>query len=125
MLFTGIASCSKSGGLIVDNVSTHPKAEGYVIGSSIKHIPIAGRDISAFVQQLLRERGETIPPEDSLYVSQRIKEMYSYVCPDIVKEFKKYEQDPSYFKKFEGNHSVTGKVRTFPIIFQPSNAQCV
>ena len=32
-----------------------PVAEGYVIGSSIKHIPLAGRDITAFVQQLMRE----------------------------------------------------------------------
>ncbi|KAJ7984390.1 hypothetical protein DPEC_G00362050 [Dallia pectoralis] len=31
-------------------------AEGYVIGSCIKHIPIAGRDITYFTQQLLRER---------------------------------------------------------------------
>ena len=37
-----------------------------MIGSSIKHIPIAGRDITDFVLQLLRDRGEsaTIPAED-------------------------------------------------------------
>jgi hypothetical protein len=42
------------------------KADGYVIGSSIKHVPIAGRDITDFVLQLLRDRGETatIPAED-------------------------------------------------------------
>jgi actin-related protein 3 len=85
-----------------------------VIGSSIKHIPIAGRDLTLFVQQLLRERGENaIPPEDSLKVAERIKEQYSYVCPDIVKEFKKYDQEgEKYFKAYEGFHSVTGKVRT-------------
>ncbi|KAG2110484.1 hypothetical protein BD769DRAFT_1690849, partial [Suillus cothurnatus] len=32
-----------------------PCAEGYVIGSAIKHIPMAGRDISQFVLNLLRE----------------------------------------------------------------------
>jgi hypothetical protein len=52
-----------------------------------------------------------IPAEDSLTVAQRIKEQYSYVCPDIVKEFKKYDQEgDKYFKKYEGVHSVTGKV---------------
>jgi actin-related protein 3 len=56
-----------------------------VIGSSIKHIPIAGRDITHFVQQLLRERENSIPPEESLEVAKKIKEIYSYVCPDIVK----------------------------------------
>lgn len=46
------------------------QAEGYVIGSSIKHIPIAGRDITYFVQQLLRDRGDNaaIPSGDSLRV---------------------------------------------------------
>lgn len=53
-----------------------------------------------------------IPLEDSLSVAQKIKEEYSYVCPDIVKEFKKYDQEgDKYFKKYEGIHSVTGKVQ--------------
>lgn len=62
---------------------------------------------------MLRERGETnIPPEDSLRIAEAIKEDYSYVCPDIVKEFKKYDQEPSkYFKKYDGIYSVTGKVK--------------
>jgi actin-related protein 3 len=82
-----------------------------VIGSSIKHIPIAGRDLTYFVQQLLRERENSIPPEDSMEVAKRIKEMYSYVCPDIVKEFKKYENEgDKWFKRHEFVHSVTQKV---------------
>lgn len=92
---------------------TIPVAEGYVIGSSIKHIPIAGRDITYFVQQLLRDRGESaqIPPEDQLRVAEKIKEDYTYVCQDIVKEFKKYDTDPyRYFARFAGEHSVTGRV---------------
>lgn len=40
----------------------------YVIGSCIKHIPLAGRDITNFVQQIMRERKEPIPAEDSLEV---------------------------------------------------------
>lgn len=84
-----------------------------MIGSSIKHIPIAGRDISSFVQQLLRDRNESsIPPEDSLRVAEKIKENYSYVCGDMVKEFGKYDKEPEkYFEVYEGEHSVTGKVR--------------
>ncbi|EPZ31463.1 Actin-related protein 3 [Rozella allomycis CSF55] len=101
-------------GTVIDSGDgvTHiiPVADGYVIGSAIKHVPIAGRDITYFVQQMLREREPTIPPEDSLEVAKRIKEMYSYVCPDIVKEFKKYDQEgEKYFKKYEGIHSVTKK----------------
>ncbi|KAL7418531.1 Actin-related protein 3 [Cryptotrichosporon argae] len=95
-----------------DGVTHTIPAEGYVIGSSIKHIPIAGRDITYFVQQLLRDRGESaaIPPEDQLRVAEKIKEDYTYVCQDIVKEFKKYDADPyRYFARFAGEHSVTGR----------------
>lgn len=45
-------------GVIVDigDGATHvvPVAEGYVIGSSIKSIPIAGKDVTLFIQQLMR-----------------------------------------------------------------------
>jgi len=101
-------------GTVIDSGDgvTHviPVAEGYVIGSSIKHIPLAGRDISAFVQQLLRERSEAIPPAESLEIAKRIKEQYSYVCPDIVKEFAKYDQEPSkWIKQHNAVEPVTKK----------------
>lgn len=87
-------------GTVIDSGDgvTHviPVAEGYVIGSSIKSIPIAGRDITYFVQSLLRDRGE---PETSLKTAQEIKEEYCYVCPDIVKEFARYDRDRSRFTK--------------------------
>ncbi|GAA5975522.1 hypothetical protein JCM10908_005187 [Rhodotorula pacifica] len=102
-------------GTVIDSGDgvTHviPVAEGYVIGSAIRHIPIAGRDISSFVQQLLRDRNESgIPPEDSLRVAEKIKEDYSYVCGDMVKEFSKYDREPEkFFAKYDGEHSVTGR----------------
>lgn len=85
-----------------------PVADGYVIGSCIKHIPLAGRDITNFVQQMLRERKEPIPPEDLLLVSKSIKEKHCYTCPDIVKEFVKYDKNPAkYFKNYKGSHART------------------
>ena len=66
-----------------------------MIGSCIKHIPIAGRDITYFIQQLLRDREVGIPPEQSLETAKAVKERYSYVCPDLVKEFNKYDTDGS------------------------------
>ena len=56
------------------------QAEGYVIGSCIKHIPIAGRDITYFIQQLLRERETGIPPEQSLETAKAIKVRSELVC---------------------------------------------
>ncbi|AGO11064.1 AaceriAFR419Cp [[Ashbya] aceris (nom. inval.)] len=88
-------------GTVIDSGDgvTHviPVAEGYVIGSAIKHIPIAGRDITLFIQSLLRERGEV---DTSLRTAERIKQEYCYVCPDIVKEFNKFDRDSSKFAQF-------------------------
>ncbi|KAH3718213.1 actin-related protein 3 isoform X1 [Dreissena polymorpha] len=99
-------------GTVIDSGDgvTHviPVAEGYVIGSCIKHIPIAGRDITYFIQQLLREREVGIPPEQSLETAKAIKERFSYVCPDIAKEFAKYDQEPSkWMKTFEGLNAIS------------------
>lgn len=55
------------------------QAEGYVIGSCIKHIPIAGRDITYFIQQLLREREVGIPPEQSLETAKAVKVSARYL----------------------------------------------
>lgn len=101
-------------GVVIDSGDgvTHviPVAEGYVIGSCIKHIPIAGRNITSFIQTLLREREIGIPPEQSLETAKAIKERYCYVCPDIAKEFNKFDADPNkYMKKFNGVNSVTKK----------------
>uniref|UniRef100_A0A8C4RZU4 Actin related protein 3B n=1 Tax=Erpetoichthys calabaricus TaxID=27687 RepID=A0A8C4RZU4_ERPCA len=98
-------------GIVIDSGDgvTHviPVAEGYVIGSCIKHIPIAGRDITFFIQQLLREREIGIPPEQSLETAKAIKERYCYICPDIVKEFTKYDSDPGkWIKKYLGINAI-------------------
>lgn len=58
-----------------------PVAEGYVIGSCIKHIPIAGRDITYFIQQLLREREHTVPSDQSYEVAKAIKAGSETVFP--------------------------------------------
>jgi len=98
-------------GTVIDSGDgvTHviPVAEGYVVGSCIKHIPIAGRDITYFIQQLLREREVGIPPEQSLETAKAIKEKYSYVCPDIAKEFLKYDADPGkWMKKYQSFNAI-------------------
>lgn len=81
-----------------------------MIGSCIKHIPIAGRSITSFIQTLLREREIGIPPEQSLETAKAIKERYCYVCPDIAKEFNKFDLDPNkYIRKYKGVNSVTKK----------------
>lgn len=104
-------------GTVIDSGDgvTHviPVVDGYVIGSCIKHIPLAGRTVTQYIQQLMRDRKEPVPPEDSLEVAKRVKEMYSYVSPDMVKEYAKYDQKPEkYFKTYQGV-----KVRTSHLSF--------
>ncbi|KAK4429738.1 Actin-related protein 3 [Sesamum alatum] len=107
------ASQCEMTGVVLDagDGATHvvPVAEGYVIGSSIKSIPIAGEDITLFVQQLMRERGELVPPEDSFDVARKVKEMYCYTCSDVVKEFNKHDNEPAkYVKQWTGTKPKTG-----------------
>uniref|UniRef100_A0A4W5PX45 Actin related protein 3 n=1 Tax=Hucho hucho TaxID=62062 RepID=A0A4W5PX45_9TELE len=110
-------------GTVIDSGDgvTHviPVAEGYVIGSCIKHIPIAGRDITYFTQQLLREREVGIPPEQSLETAKAVKERFSYVCPDLVKEFNKYDTDGSkWIKQYTGINSISKKEFTIDVGYE-------
>jgi len=60
-----------------------------------------------------------VPPEDSLNIARSIKESYSYVCQDIVKEFKKYDTEPEkMFKNFSAEHSVTRKPYTIDVGYE-------
>jgi len=113
-LLTKTSEAGKNSGVtgtVIDSGDgvTHiiPVVEGYVIGSCIKHIPLAGRDVTNFVLQQLRERGEVFPPEDGLSIAKKIKEMYCYVCPDLVKEYQKYDEDPTKFRQYVHVNSKT------------------
>lgn len=99
-------------GIVIDSGDgvTHciPVAEGYVIGSCIKHIPIAGKDITHFIQSLLRDRETNIPPEQSLETAKAIKERFCYICPDLAKEFEKYDKNPAkWIKQYQGHNNIT------------------
>lgn len=111
-------------GTVIDSGDgvTHviPVAEGYVIGSSIKHIPLAGRDITAFIQQLHLEReGNAIPPKLRKRVAKKVKERFAYVCPDLVKEYTKYDRDPGkYIKQHTFTEPVSGKDHTIDVGYE-------
>ena len=45
-----------------------------------------------------------------------MKERWGYICPDVAKEFAKYDADPAkWMKKYESINAVTKKV------FNPNN----
>jgi actin-related protein 3 len=55
-------------GIVVDagDGVTHvfPVSDGAVIASCVKHIPLAGRDITKYFLNAMKERKEPIPSED-------------------------------------------------------------
>lgn len=86
---------SQMTGTVIDSGDgvTHvfPVCDGYVISSCVKHIPLAGRDITQFTLNMLRDRGEKFQAGDASEIAARIKERYGYVCKDPYKEFAKYD----------------------------------
>jgi actin-related protein 3 len=112
-------------GIVVDagDGVTHvvPICDGYVLGSNIKHIPIAGRKITKFMMDMIRERGEKVDVEDLYYATMDIKEKHGYLCRDVVEEFNKFDEKDyneltktyelsSKFKKY------SGYIRTYNIL---------
>jgi len=93
-------------GTVIDSGDgvTHviPVVEGYVIGSCIKHIPLAGRDVTNFIMNQLRDRQEPLLPDLALEIAKKIKEKYCYVCPDVVKEYQRYDAEPTRFREYKG-----------------------
>lgn len=105
-------------GMVIDSGDgvTHvvPICDGYVLGSNIKHIPIAGRKITKFMAEMIKDRGENITNEDTNFAANSIKEEYGYVCKDVVEEFSKYDtskinEEGSKFKKYSGIGQISKK----------------
>jgi len=77
-----------------------PVHDGKVIASGIKYFPIAGREVTLHIGTLIKEKHPNILEEDLLKVAQEVKERYTYICPEISKEFSKYDSEPSkWFKQ--------------------------
>lgn len=60
-------------GTVIDSGDgvTHvfPVSDGFVIGSCVRHIPLAGKDITKFILQHLRDRGEKLPSDDAMDIA--------------------------------------------------------
>ena len=91
-----ISALNSLTGMVVDSGDgvTHivPICDGYVLGSNIKHIPIAGRKITKFMMNMIKDRKENIKNEDLYYATIEAKEKYGYVCKDLVDEYSKFDE---------------------------------
>ena len=103
-------------GIVVDSGDgvTHvvPICDGYVLGSQIKHIPIAGKKITKFMMDMIKDRGENVNIEDLYFAAMDIKERYGYLSKNLVEEFEKWDKKNyddkgrpiggSKYKKYKG-----------------------
>jgi actin-related protein 3 len=118
-------------GVVVDSGDgvTHivPICDGFVLGSNIKHIPIAGRKITKFMEQMIRDRGEKINTEDLYYATMELKEKHGYLAKDLVDEFAKFDKkkneggkliQSSKFKKFSGIGKISSKPYTINVGYE-------
>mmetsp|Transcript_83343 Transcript_83343/g.193659 ORF Transcript_83343/g.193659 Transcript_83343/m.193659 type:complete len:427 (+) Transcript_83343:72-1352(+) len=100
-------------GLVVDagDGLTHlvPVADGYVIGSCIQEIKLGGRDVTQFVNDLLKDRKEPVPAEQRMETARLIKEQHCYLSKDIMEEYQKFDQDPA--KRFKTYTGLTPKTK--------------
>jgi actin-related protein 3 len=100
-------------GLVVDSgygsTQIVPVVDGHVMSSCIEQMNIGGRDVTAYVQDAMRERKEPIPYGMGVQVARTVKEKYAYTVPSVEKELSKYESNPEkYIKKYEGMHKKSG-----------------
>jgi actin-related protein 3 len=102
-------------GIVVDSGDgvTHvvPICDGYVLGSNIKHIPIAGRRITKFMMEMIKERGEPINTEDLYLATMDIKEKHGYLARDIVEEYSKFDQKD--FDDLSKTYSLSSKFKKY------------
>ncbi len=101
-------------GLVIDSgygsTQIVPVVDGHVISSSIEQYTIGGRHVTSYIQDLMRERKEPVPPGMSAEVARIIKEKYAYTVPSVEKELEKYDSNPEkYVKLYESVHKKTGK----------------
>ena len=101
-------------GVVVDSGAgvTHvlPIVSGYVVSSCVKHLPLAGGDVTNFIAQLLRARREDVPGERLKKVAEEIKEQFSYNCPSVPAEFARFDaggEPDRGFRVFEFDHRGT------------------
>ncbi|MES1904719.1 MAG: Actin-related protein 3B [Paramarteilia canceri] len=85
-------------GLVIDSgdgaTQLTPVYDGFAILSQVTQIPMAGKDMTYYIAKVLRER-EKIPSGVSFEIATKYKEDECYVCQDPIKEFSKYDSNPS------------------------------
>jgi len=110
-------------GCVVDSGDgvTHviPVVHGFAISNAIQHVPVAGREMTQFIADLLKDREPQVPPEDRMITARNIKERYCRVAKHPSVMFQKFDEDRAhYIEKYTGIASKTGKPFTCDVGYE-------
>jgi len=87
-----------------------PVAEGHVLSHCIEQVEVGGRHVTAYVQDIMRQRKEPIPPDLAIEVARVVKEEYAYTCPNVDNEMAKFDGNPDkYITRYEHAYKPTGR----------------
>lgn len=111
-----------------DGVShTVPIYEGFAIPHAIQRIYLAGRDLTSYLTEILKERGLSFTTPAEREIVRDIKETMCYVVGDYDAAMKEAEESHACEKNYElpdGRKILIGneRFRAAEILFQPSHA---
>jgi len=131
----GVCSLYASGrttGVVLDSgdgVShTVPIYEGFAIPHAIQRIHMAGRDLTSYLRDILKERGYTFTTPAELEIVRDIKETLCYVVADYDAAIKEADESKACEKNYElpdGRKILVGseRFRCAEILFNPALAK--
>lgn len=106
---------------------TVPIYEGYAIPHAIQKILLAGRDLTEYLREILKERGLSFTTPAELEIVRHIKETMCYVVGDYEAAMKEADETHACEKNYElpdGRKILIGneRFRCPEILFNPGNA---
>lgn len=107
---------------------TVPIYEGFAIPHAIQRIFLAGRDLTEYLREILKDRGLSFTTPAELEIVRDIKETMCYVVGDFDAAMKEAEESHACEKNYElpdGRKILIGneRFRCAEILFQPGNAR--